>query len=105
MPRMSFGVGTGANLSSIVEEPRHPRPPQMQSWLRRRLEDAVEDLFHVALQRGDLASAADLLAVMENMQARARVRFNTERRGTALMIERCRKELDGRRARRRFGAG
>lgn len=105
MPRMSFGVDHTANLSSIVEEQRQHRTPQMQASPRRRLEDAVEDIFHVALQRGDLASAEDLLGVMENMQARARVRFHAERRGTALMIERCRKELEVRRTRRRFGAG
>ena len=100
---MSFGVGSSANLSSITDDSRQRRTPQMQSWLRRRLEDAVEDIFHAAIQRGDLASAEDLLGVMENMHARARVRFQTERRGTALMIEQCRKELEGRRARRRFG--
>jgi hypothetical protein len=101
--RMSFGVGSSANLSSITEDGRRRRTPQMQTWLRRRLEDAVEDIFYSALQRGDLASAEDLLGVIENMHARARVRFQSERRGTAQMIEQCRKELESRRARRRFG--
>jgi hypothetical protein len=106
MPRMSFGVGSSANLSSVVDDPRagHRAGPQMQSWMRRRLEDSVEDIFHVALQRGDLASAEDLLGVMENMQARAKVRYNSDRRGTAMMIERCRTELAERKSRRRFGA-
>jgi hypothetical protein len=104
---MSFGVGNSANLSSIVEDPRAAQRPasQMQSWLRRRLEDAVEDIFYAALQRGDLAAAEDLLGVMENMQARAKIRFHAERRGTAMMLDRCRKELDSRRHRRRFGQG
>lgn len=62
--------------------------------MRRRLEDAVEDLFYAALKRGDLASAADLLGVMENMQAKARVRLQAEREGTALMIARARDELE-----------
>jgi hypothetical protein len=72
----------------------------VQNWLRRRLEDAVEDVFRVALQRGDLASAEDLLGVMESMHARARIRFNVPRLGTAQMIERARKELESRKARR-----
>jgi hypothetical protein len=80
-------------------------PYQVQNWLRRRLEDAVEDVFRAALQRGDLASAEDLLCVMESMHARARVRFQSPRHGTALMIERARKELESRKARRRPGAG
>ncbi|HEY3845778.1 MAG TPA: hypothetical protein VGL95_01545 [Acetobacteraceae bacterium] len=79
-----------------------PSPPtyRVQNWLRRRLEDAVEDVFRVALQRGDLASAEDLLGVMESMHARARIRFNVPRLGTAQMIERARKELESRKARR-----
>jgi hypothetical protein len=43
--------------------------------------------------------------VMESMHARARVRFHSPRHGTALMIERARKELESRKARRRPGAG
>lgn len=106
MPRMSFGIGNAANLSSVVDDGhRARRTPHMQTWLRRRLEDAVEDIFHTALQRGDFASAEDLLGVMENMQARARVRYRAERQGTLETIERCRKELETRRSRRRFGAG
>jgi hypothetical protein len=108
MRRMSFGLAGGAKLAPLGEKrgPEHtPAPYQVQNWLRRRLEDTVEDVFRAALQRGDLASAEDLLGVMENMHARARVRFHAERRGTALMIERSRKELDARKARRRQGPG
>lgn len=108
MRRMSFGLAGGAKLTPHGEgRQTEPSPPpfQVQNWLRRRLEDTVEDVFRAALQRGDLASAEDLLGVLENMQARARVRFKSERRGTALMIERARKELDARKARRRGGPG
>jgi len=104
MRRMSFGLGGGVKLSPLQQKSQAtPVAPakQMQSWLRRRLEDAVEDVFRAALQRGDLASADDLLGVMESMYARARIRFKSERRGTALMIERSRKELEARKARRR----
>ena len=80
----------------------HP-PYQVQNWLRRRLEDAVEDVFRAALHRGDLASAEDLLGVMESMHVRARVRFQAERKGTVAMLERARKELASRKSRRRVG--
>jgi hypothetical protein len=103
---MSFGLGGGAKLTPLGENNQaSPPPSQAQNWLRRRLEDAVEDVFRAALQRGDLASAEDLLGVMESMHARARVRFSSERRGTALMIDRARKELDSRKSRRRTGPG
>jgi len=105
---MSFGVRGAANLTAFGEKYQaasSPPPYQVQNWLRRRLEDAIEDVFRVALQRGDLASAEDLLGVMESMHARARVRFHAERHGTALMIDRARKELEARKARRRFGPG
>jgi hypothetical protein len=103
---MSFGLRGGAKLTPLGERPdSEPSPPpyQVQNWLRRRLEDTVEDVFRAALQRGDLASAEDLLGVIENMHARARVRFHAERVGTALMIERARKELEARKTRRRQG--
>jgi hypothetical protein len=107
MPRMSFGLGRGVKLTPLSDkgqsEAGPPPPYQVQNWLRRRLEDTVEDVFRAALQRGDLASAEDLLGVMENMHARARVRFHAERRGTALMIERARRELETRKTRRRQG--
>ncbi len=106
MRRMSFGLGGGAKLTPLGENNQASPPPyQAQNWLRRRLEDAVEDVFRAALQRGDLASAEDLLGVMESMHARARVRFSSERRGTALMIDRARKELESRKSRRRTGPG
>jgi hypothetical protein len=104
---MSFGVGGTANLSSVVDG-RHGGPHtsyQVQSWLRRRLEDAVEDVFRAAMQRGDLAAAEELLGVIENMHARAKVRFNAERGGTTQMIERSRRELEARKIRRRLGSG
>ena len=105
---MSFGLGGAANLSPLAENRNAaagPPPYQVQNWLRRRLEDAVEDVFHAALQRGDLAAAEDLLGVIENLHARARVRYQAERKGTAQMIERNRRELDARKSRRRLGPG
>lgn len=106
MRKLSFGIRSGADLSSIVgrNQSATHAAPQMQSWLRRRLEDAVEDVFRLAMQRGDLASAEDLLGVMESMHIRACLRFNAERRGTVVMLERARRELEARKAaRRRLG--
>jgi hypothetical protein len=108
MRHMAFGIRGAVGLTPSGDKkqlPSAPPPYRVQNWLRRRLEDAVEDVFRAALQRGDLASAADLLGVMENMHARARVRFNAERKGTAIMIDRARNELEARRARRRSGSG
>jgi hypothetical protein len=108
MSRMSFRLGRGVKLTPLGgkhEAVAAPPPVQVQNWLRRRLEDAVEDVFRAALQRGDLASAEDLLGVMESMHARARMRFSSERQGTTLMLGRARKELDSRKARRRTGQG
>ena len=108
MRRMSFGIGGAARLSPLGagRPDASAEPPyQVQNSLRRRLEDAVEDVFRAALQRGDLASAEDLLGVMENMHARARVRFQAERKGTVAMLDRARKELDARKSRRRIGPG
>ncbi|HUN44525.1 MAG TPA: hypothetical protein VMU81_29915 [Acetobacteraceae bacterium] len=101
---MSFGVGGNARFSP-PDEDRVGHGASHQGWMRRRLEDAVEDVFRTALRRGDLASAEDLLGVMENMHARAKVRFQGERRGAAVAIERGRKELEERKARRRVGPG
>jgi hypothetical protein len=104
--RMSFGIGGTARLSPLGDgRPDATREPpyQVQNWLRRRLEDAVEDVFRAALHRGDLASAEDLLGVMENMHVRARVRLQAERKGTLVMLERARKELASRKSRRRVG--
>ena len=62
MRRMSFGLGGGVKLSPLQQKSQAtPVAPakQMQSWLRRRLEDAVEDVFRAALQRGDLVIQLD----------------------------------------------
>lgn len=104
MRKFSFGIHKSTTLSQPGErsqEAPSASAHQRQNLLRRRLEDLVEDLFYAALKRGDLASAEDLLGVMENMQARARVRLQAVRKGTALMIARARDELELRKARRR----
>jgi hypothetical protein len=101
----SFVIPGSVKLSPPGQEATEPSAYQARNPLRRRLEDAVENVFHAALERGDLASAQDLLDVLESIHVRARVRFRTERKGTALMIERARNELRSRKARRRPNAG
>ncbi len=108
MRDLSFVIRGAVNLMPPGEKDQEaPSSPAYQAAnpLRRRLEDAAEDAFHAALRRSDLASAEDLLDVMENMHARGRVRFQSERKGTALMIDRARKELESRTARRHPSAG
>lgn len=108
MRQFSFSIEGSVNLMPPTEinlEARSPPLYQAQNALRRRLEDAVEDVFHAALVRGDLASADDLLSVMENIQVRGRLRFRSERKGTPLMIDRARNELASRKARRRPSTG
>ncbi len=106
MRQFSFAIGRVAKLmppaDQTLEQPC-AGPPVQQDPLRRRLEDAVEDVFHSALRGGDLASAEELLGVMEAMHIRARVRFQHERKGTPLMIDRARNELTLRKTRRRPG--
>jgi hypothetical protein len=80
-------------------------PRRMQSWLRRRLEDAVEDVFRLALQRGDIESAEDLLGVLESMHARAQGRYRRNRSSSLLTIGRARTELELRKARGKGGTG
>lgn len=97
----SFGI-SGIARSSPLNQHRLPAEPphRVHNWLRRRLEDSVEDVFHAALQRGDLATAEDLLRVMENIHTRAKVRFKTDRKGSLAMLDRVRRELAARKARR-----
>jgi hypothetical protein len=108
MRDFSFAISRSANLVPLggrSQEAASPPPYEVENSLRRRLEDAVEDVFRAALKRGDLGSAEDLLGVMESMHARARVRFKPDRKGTPLMIERSRNELEARKARRHPGTG
>ena len=93
-PRPDSGVGPTSVAAYARSDPR-----------RRRLEDAVEDVFHAALRHGDLASAEELLGVIEGMATRHRLGFRGERRSTRAMIERARGEMAARRMKYRAGPG
>ena len=67
---------------------RGPELPVTARWAGRRLVDAVTEVFHEALARGDSRMAEDLLAVMERAWelADAIICANDE---TAAMLIRC----------------
>src|SRR6202041_3346868 len=98
MRGFSFVIPRSVKLCPLGQEATVPPAYEAQNPLRRRLEDAVEDVFRAAIERDDLASAQDLLGVLESIHARGRVRFQSERKGTPLMIDRARNWLGSRKA-------
>jgi hypothetical protein len=70
-------------------------------WAGRRLADAINEVFQLALTRGDIRSAAELLAVMEHVCERAQTRLRYENRHADPLIELARRELQTKIARRR----
>ena len=68
--------------------------------LKNRLSDRVADVFQQAVMTGDLDTAEDLLAIMQNMHERRQAAAG-ERRIDDEVIVRARQELDARKALRR----
>jgi len=74
--RRFLPIGSQANLEA--PDPHRPIPlddaggmlDRLNRTFRRRLRDRVEDLFQDACITGDLATAEELLNVLENMQKR-----------------------------------
>lgn len=79
-----------ATLSSVVRD-------RMNRALRRRLSDRVMDVFQEACVAGDLATAEELLAVMEAMQERRQAAAG-DRRMSQSDLENARGELAIRKA-------
>jgi hypothetical protein len=75
-------------------------PPSPSPKMRRRLVDAIDDAFRLALSRGDTATAGELLAVLQGIQERERIKTPTERRRGDLLLECARRDLDARKAAR-----
>ena len=97
MRGLSFGVGATARLSAPEADRRDTYAPVTSGRrLRRRLTDTIEGAFEAALQQGDLATAEELLNVLENMQARASISFRSDRRTRDRRLERVRRELENR---------
>lgn len=94
---MSFGVGRSGHLSASDADGNAGFGAPAPARLRRRLIDVLEAAFSTALQQGDLATAEELLGVMENMQARAKVSMRSDRRvGGERRLERARQDLAAR---------
>ena len=86
--------------------PVSPPPPlalalskRLNGTLRRRLSDRVAEVFHEACLGGDLHTAEQLLAVMQDMQER-RAAAGRDRRAGDEELQRAREELATRKAAR-----
>jgi len=62
-------------------------------WAGRRLADAINEVFQLALSRRDIRTAAELLSVMEHVCERARTRLRYENRHADPLIELARRDL------------
>lgn len=68
-------------------------PVQTGRWAGRRLIDAINEVFQLALNRGDLRTAAELFSVMERRSERDKTRLRYEKRHADPLIELSRREL------------
>jgi hypothetical protein len=73
------------------------RLQRLQQAFRRRLDDAVVDVFQRACLSRDLDTAAELLTVLENMNERRRRTYGGERRISDATVAQAREELARRR--------
>jgi hypothetical protein len=97
-------LSSSSDLPSQTEAPVESVPPAGR-WAGRRLADAVNEVFQLALYRGDIRTAAELLSVMEHVFERAQARLRHENRHADPLIELARRELQTRIAARRRQAG
>jgi hypothetical protein len=92
MRQLSFTLSRTANLRPIAivgERPTHPHRAY-----RRRLDDALADVFHRACAANDPQAASDLLAVLSKWQTRRIVRYGAERRISDKGLRKLKDELD-----------
>ncbi|MDR3535288.1 MAG: hypothetical protein P4L71_02190 [Acetobacteraceae bacterium] len=89
--RWSTLVGRMAGLSQV----RVPveRIERVNQALRRRLDDAVDQVFRQACLNGDLDTAKELLAVLVSMHDRRQEKFGSERRISDDTVRRAQEEL------------
>lgn len=100
LSRLSFTIGRSHQIRTPDAEPSGPVSGAGAHRSRRRLADAIDEAFRIALSRGDLATAEELLGVMQGTYERARVRASGDRRRSDPLIERARLELEARKAAR-----
>ena len=99
---MSFGLGRATRLSAPETEPwpAANAQPAQPVYRRLRLTDAIYEAFQRALSHGDLATAEDLVNVLEAQDERTRIRTRLERRGPSALLESARQELQAKKAAR-----
>jgi hypothetical protein len=101
MLRRFLPVASDARLAAPeLQRPIQLYDPQgilgrINRTFRRRLRDRVEDLFQDACISGDLATAEELLTVLEHMHARRR--DGPDRRAAGMSFDKAREELARRR--------
>lgn len=112
LTRLSFTIGRAAQTAR--EQPDTglpaaapartavPAPASTPAPARshRRLADAIDGAFRLALARGDLATAEELLGVLRGLKDRVRIRTPADRRRGDPLLERAQRELDARKAAR-----
>jgi hypothetical protein len=93
------------DLPSTTDQPSQkeaPGEPVLDGrWAGRRLADAINEVLQLALYRGDIRTAAELLSVMERVCERAQAGIRYENRHADPLIELARRELQTKIATRR----
>jgi hypothetical protein len=93
-------------LSSPTDKlSRKEAPAELDGrWAGRRMADAVNEVFQLALYRRDVRTATELFTVMEHVHERSQARVRYENRHADPLIELARRELQSKTtARRRSG--
>ena len=95
-------------ITALFESRRRPAPEpnipetrmdRLRQSYRRRLSDALEDVFHRACVENDFRTAACLYAVLEDMYRRREKTYGSERRFSEDVLTRAREALEQCRAR------
>jgi len=95
MRRMSFAFGQAPRIGTANSSAASPAPPAPLLRVRRRLADAVDEAFGLALAGGDIAAAEGLLDVLEGMRERERIKTPGDP-----LLDRARRELEAKKAAR-----
>lgn len=96
--RMSFAIARSARFESHRAD--DPSDPVRYNGPRRRIADAIDQAFRVALVRGDIATAEELVAVLRGMEERRNVTSRVERRHSSALLERAQRDLNAKKAAR-----
>ena len=96
---MSFRVGQAPHFVSPELELRNAAPSGAPVS-RRRLADVIDEAFRIALSRGEIATAEELLNVLQGVYDRARVKTAGDRRRSDALMDQARQELEAKKAAR-----